>query len=178
VNLPLVFVLSLYADADLLFPALLEHRGISHSVLVLLLALTPGVVLFGRRAITYFASAATHSLIGDFLVGHNRMLWSINKEQYGVGIATTSAANAVLEWVVSLLALLALLRTRDLRNLQTPRNSNLVLMAPSIAILALSLPSLWGIVTLESLIPSLLYLSVFSVAILNSTIPKMKRRNA
>ena len=64
INLPLLFLASVFPDIDLLIPGL-EHRGPLHSVVFFFVK---------KRVAPYFVAVIQHSIIGDFLTGEIQLL--------------------------------------------------------------------------------------------------------
>ncbi len=76
-NTPLIFVVSLLPDVDVLIPTL-EHRGLTHSIIVAIVLFLPIFITF-RRGLSYFAALASHSLIGDYFTAYGcKMFWPIS----------------------------------------------------------------------------------------------------
>src|SRR4030067_1789293 len=74
-NVPVLMVLSIIPDIDLLFGLEGFHRGPTHSVITALLIFVPFFVFYRQKAIPYFLALVSHSLIGDLLIGGNLQLF-------------------------------------------------------------------------------------------------------
>jgi len=167
VNVPLLFVLSIISDVDLLIPGL-DHRGPSHSIVVFLLFSIPAFMFYGKRALPYFLALAQHSIIGDYLTGGGvQLLWPANQTWYMITRANmASPANILTEWALFMASLAVLLRARDAQTLFGHHPSNLLLSIPVLTVL---LPSLFRFplrVPLELLIPHMVFLGLFVPSIL------------
>jgi len=166
VNIPLLFVVSIVSDADLLIPGL-RHRGPTHSLVVFLLFSIPLFILYGKRVLPYFTALAQHSFIGDYLMGGGvQILWPLSPHWYHLRIAMASIVSILAEWILFLLFLITLLRTKDAQTLFRVHSSNLLLFIPVFTVL---LPSLFNfplLVPSELLIPHMMYLGMFIASIL------------
>jgi len=70
INIPLLMVLSIIPDADIIFDQLTGaqlHRGPSHSVVVAVIAFIPFFIVYRKRALPYFIALISHSLMAFFL---------------------------------------------------------------------------------------------------------------
>ena len=116
INLPLIFLISVLPDIDLMIPSL-HHRGPSHSVVVFCLFFLPIFILLKKRAVPYFVALLQHSLIGDYVTGGNQLLWPVTPNWYGsgLGLKVTSPINILLEWILFLIALIIMFKTKDTR---------------------------------------------------------------
>ena len=165
INLPIVFLLSLIPDADLLVPVL-THRTATHSIIVAFAAFIPILILFKNRAVPYLMALVQHTLIGDFLTGGgSQMLWPLTSASYGLGVPIFSTANILMEWSSFLIAGLVMYRTKDLERLLRGRIAHVLLGVPIIAVLLPSLLRYPLPVPPELLIPHALYLIAFALSI-------------
>lgn len=167
VNVPLILVLSILPDADILFQSLIPniHRGPTHSIILLSIAFLPVFAIYRKRAIPYFAAILSHPLIGDFLVGQTKLLWPLQMN-FGIGIFMRSPTNMILEWSAFLVSIAVMLKTSDMRKFLQPHLSNLLLCIPAFTVLVptiLSFP-LGVPVWLEP--PHLFYMVLFAIAII------------
>lgn len=76
ISFPLVCLISVLPDVDLLLESLIVHRGPTHSV-VLAAVVFSVFYLWTHRGLPYFAAILTHSLIGDYLTGPTQLLWPL-----------------------------------------------------------------------------------------------------
>ncbi len=171
-NIPLLLLLSIIPDGDLLLiPSL--HRGPTHSIVTALLLFLPLFAYFHKKAIPYFIGLISHSLIADFFIGGQIMLlWPINQANFGLHeiglqyIDIRSPINIVAELILFIFAAFVLLKTSDINQFLKSRFTNLVLIIPIFTVL---LPSVIGypLNVPILLIPShLFYLILFLVSTL------------
>ena len=137
-NVPLVLVLSVLPDVDIALERLqvpfVEHRHITHSVIVTLIVFVPFFLVYRKAAVPYFLALIQHALIGDYLTGEVWLLWPFG-QSFSLGIGITSPLNIGLEWSVFVLSLLIMLKTEDMRDFFRPRKWNLALAIPTFTVL-------------------------------------------
>jgi membrane-bound metal-dependent hydrolase YbcI (DUF457 family) len=176
--IPLLFVVSVLPDIDLLIPGL-EHRGLTHSIIFLSLIFLPIFWLFGKRAAPYFIAVISHPLLGDYLAGGGvQLLWPATFQWYGIGIGITSLTNILAEWTFFLISLAVMFKTKDVWVLFQQHPSNLLLSIPIFTILLPALLSFPLHVPLALIIPHLAYLAIFTLSILidfKAILPKSKK---
>jgi membrane-bound metal-dependent hydrolase YbcI (DUF457 family) len=124
INIPLILFLSIIPDIDILFDFLFNsdiHRGPTHSIIVAIVVFIPFFLLYRQRATPYFAALASHSLIGDFLIGGQlQLLWPLSTNEFGARelgfpyINIYNPINVALEFTLFAIALAVMLKTRDL----------------------------------------------------------------
>jgi len=166
INLPLIFLLSIISDIDLLFPEI-KHRSITHSILTLTLASIPFIIHYRKTSIPYFAALTQHALIGDLITnGGVELLWPLTNHTYGLGIEQYGVTSITLEWLTFLLALTLLAKTNDWKTLFQNNQSNLLLTIPSAVILTSMLISIGTKIPATLLIPHMIFLSIFALSIL------------
>ena len=164
-NVPLLFVVAILPDGDLLIPGL-QHRGPLHSVILLSFLFLPALLVFRKRAIPPFVALLQHSLIGDYLTGTTQLLWPLTSHWYGAGIPLASLTNLILDWTLFLVSITVLLKTKDMHQLVQRHQSNIVLSVPVLTVLLPTLLQFPLYVPLELVIPHLVYLALFGYAIL------------
>jgi membrane-bound metal-dependent hydrolase YbcI (DUF457 family) len=165
VNVPLLLLASIISDFDLLIPGL-EHRGPTHSFILLTLLFLPLFIIYGKKVVPYFVALVQHSLVGDYVTGGVQLLWPLTTHIYGVVLEATSITAVVLEWVFFLASLAIMLKMKDLQMLLQRHPSNLLLSVPIATVL---LPTIAGFplsVPPELVVPHLIYLTLFTVSIL------------
>jgi len=166
INLPLVFLLGLIPDVDLLIPGL-HHRGLTHSMIISTITFIPLFVIYKKRAIPYFAALAQHIIIGDLLIGEGiQLLWPMTQTWYGLGTLITSPTDILLEWISFLTADVTMLATKDMQKLLYNHQSNLPLSVPTLTVLLPSFLHFPLAVPRTLLIPHLVYLGLFTVSLL------------
>ena len=164
INIPLLFLASVFPDIDLLIPGL-EHRGPLHSVVVFCFLFIPMFLLYKKRAVPYFVAVIQHSIIGDFLTGGTQLLWPVSLDMYGLGIGIDSLTNIALEWVLFIISIIIMFKAKDMLPLLKRNPSNLILSIPLMTVLLPSIITFPLYVPLVLLIPHLVYLFLFVFSI-------------
>jgi Predicted membrane-bound metal-dependent hydrolase (DUF457). len=183
INIPILLVLSILPDIDIVFDFLTGaqiHRGPTHSIVVATLVFIPAFIYLGKQAIPYFLALISHPLIGDFFIGgHLQLFWPLSNNEYGlhelgsIYIDIYSPINIVLEVSLFLVAMLVLYKSSDWKVFFKPNLTNLVLIIPIATVL---LPSTIGYPFSDSLllteptlaIAHLVYLALFAVAVVKT----------
>ena len=175
-NIPLVLVLSILPDIDILFGFLLQsdiHRGPTHSIIVAILVFIPFFIIYRKKAVPYFAALASHSLIGDFFIGGQlQLLWPLSTSEFGLyelGFPYINIYNPIdiaLEFALFVIALIVMLKTRDLFHFFRNNKLNLVLAIPIFTVLLPTFASYPLRVPLLLVLPHLFYLVLFSISVL------------
>jgi len=164
-NIPLLFLASILPDIDFIIPGL-QHRGTTHSIIVYMILFLPSFIVYKKRAVPYFVSAAQHSLLGDFLTGGGiQILWPITSNWYGIGVQMVGLTNIYLEWASFLASLMIMLKTKDVRTLFQHHPSNLLLTIPVFAIILPSFLSFPLVVPLQLIVPHLILLALLALSI-------------
>ena len=175
-NIPLVLVLSILPDSDIIFQFLFGsniHRGPTHSIIVAILIFIPVFIIYRKKATPYFAALASHSLIGDFFIGGQiQLLWPLSTREFGLPelgfpyINIESPINVALEFTIFIIATVVMFKTRDIHVFFRKRKLNLVLAVPIFTVL---LPTFLGYplhVPFLLVLPHLFYLVLFTIAVL------------
>jgi hypothetical protein len=164
-NIPAAFVLSIIPDVDLLFP-FIEHRGPTHSVVVMLVVFVPLFAVYGKKAVPYFLALAQHALIGDFIAGGGvQLFWPLTTQPYGIAIAIRSQINVGIEWMAFLAAVIIMIKTRDITKFFQAHKSNLLLAIPTFTTLLPTLARFPLDVPLWLVPPHIFFTIIFSTAI-------------
>lgn len=165
VSIPLILLLSVIPDVDILIPQL-QHRGPTHSIIAASILSIPFFIIYKKKTIPYFAALTQHFLIGDLIGGGNMQLfWPIDMQHYGMELGVKNPINMTLEWVLFIISILIMLKTNQIATLFKPRHSNLLLTIPTSTLL---LPTLLGFpLNVPTLLipPHLIYISIFSISI-------------
>jgi membrane-bound metal-dependent hydrolase YbcI (DUF457 family) len=179
-NVPLLMVLSILPDIDIIYDLLFNteiHRGPTHSILFAVLLFAPIFLRYRKRAVPYFLALISHSLLGDFFIGGQlQLFWPFSRDSYGVtqfgsyDLSIDSTANIVLEVTLFAVAISTLYKTRDWKIFFKSDKTNLVLVIPIITVL---LPSTIGYPFTTPLIFSqptlavahIIYLILFIIAV-------------
>ena len=165
-NIPLVMVLSVLPDIDLIVPAF--HRGPSHSVVTALIVFLPIFILYAEKAVPYFLALVSHSLIGDLIGGRVQLLWPLSQGMYGTNllyVRITDPANIALELILFAVATAIMFKTKDLFLFFKAKRSNLILMIPILTVLLPTFAAYPLQVPLLLVAPHLFYLAIFSIAV-------------
>jgi membrane-bound metal-dependent hydrolase YbcI (DUF457 family) len=175
VNLPLILLLSIIPDIDILIQQL-EHRGPTHSIIVATILFIPFLVIYKKKAIPYFAALIQHFLIGDFISGGNiQLFWPINTQFYGIKVGIENPVNIALEWILFTASIFTLFKTNQIITLFRHHNSNFLLLIPTSTVL---LPIFLGFpltVPVSMIPPHLICSSIFSASIIVNLTELSKR---
>ena len=174
-NIPLILVLSIIPDIDILFDFLFNsdiHRGPTHSVIMAILIFIPFFVLYRKKSVPYFVALASHSLIADLIIGGNlQLLWPLSASEFGLYelgfpyIDIYSPINIALEFTLFIVALLVMLKTRDILHFFRNNKLNLVLVIPIFTVLLPTLASYPLTVPILLILPHLFYLLLFAISV-------------
>jgi membrane-bound metal-dependent hydrolase YbcI (DUF457 family) len=170
-NMPLILTLSIIPDIDIIFEFLLKspiHRGPTHSIITAILVFIPFFLLYRQKATPYFAAFASHSLIGDFLIGGQiQLLWPLSTNEYGFrGINIYDPVNIALEFTLFAIALIFMFKTRDVFRFFQTSKLNLILAIPIFTVLLPTFASYPLSVPDLLVVPHLFYLVLFSISVL------------
>ena len=175
-NIPLIVTLSIIPDIDILFEFLLGssiHRGPTHSIITAILIFIPFFLLYRQKATPYFAALASHSLIGDFLIGGQiQLLWPLSTNEYGLHelgfpyINIYDPVNIALEFTLFAIAIIIMFKTRDVFRFFRNSKLNLILAIPIFTVLLPTFASYPLHVPFLLVVPHLFYLLVFSISII------------
>ncbi len=189
-NIPILLVLSILPDVDIIFDYLTNsqiHRGPTHSIVVATLAFIPFFIIYRKRAIPYFLASISHPLIGDFFIGGRlQLFWPLSTNEYGLHelgsyyIGIFNPVNIALELTLFVIATFILYKSGDWKIFLKSNKTNLVLIFPIATVL---LPSTIGYPFNNSLLLSepllalahLFYLVLFSLAVLKTLISIFKK---
>lgn len=177
-NVPLVMVLSVAPDIDILIPQL-THRGPLHSIVVAAMVFLPVFLLFKKAAAPYLAALVSHSLIGDFVAGGRvQLFWPVTAGFFGVEMSIKSPLNMTLEWLLFAAAFVVIIKAGHITLFLEPHYSNLLLVVPVLTVL---LPTLlaFPLDVPVWLVPlHLVFMLLFGVAILLAlfNLPKTLRK--
>lgn len=130
VYLPMLWICALAPDIDFLFSRYIAHRGPTHSILVAVALFVPIFLIFKKNGLPYFTALASHTLIGDFFIPSEQLLWPISKDYYGapsyMSLAYDSASALVIEMILFTLMLIVMgISYQRHRTLMPPTNKRL-----------------------------------------------------
>jgi len=168
-NIPLILVLSILPDADILLGISELHRGPTHSLISALIVFIPFFALYRRKALPYFLALISHSLISDFLIGGQIMLfWPLTSNFFRLPIYINiwSIVNITLEWTLFAVSTIVMFKTGDLSLFFHNKKSNLLLAIPIGTVLLPTFVSYPLQVPLLLMPPHLFYLVLFSISVL------------
>ena len=116
INIPVIWILSLLPDIDLLIPGL-RHRGPTHSIIVALIIFTPLFIIASWKANPYFVALASHSLIGDYFTGKTQLFWPLSLEwlEYERAMRMGSVFEIFTEFALFAVMIAILILSRDRR---------------------------------------------------------------
>jgi len=151
VNVPLLLVLSIIPDMDIIFDYFTgaqTHRGPTHSLVVAVVIFTPLFIHYGKQAIPYLLALISHFMIADFFIGGQlQLFWPLTTQQFGfyeLGfcyINIWSSINILTEIMLFAVVMALLYKTGDLQAFFKADKLNLVLFVPLVCVL---LPSTIG----------------------------------
>ncbi len=165
INIPLVFLASVFPDIDILIPSL-EHRGPLHSILLFCLVFIPIFAVYKKRAVPYFVALIQHIIIGDFIVGGDlQLLWPLSTSVYGFEVGMGSLLHIALEWLLFLISMAVMIKAKDMFLLFKPDSSNTILAIPIMTVLLPTVISFPLYVPLSLIIPHIIYLVLLACPI-------------
>jgi membrane-bound metal-dependent hydrolase YbcI (DUF457 family) len=189
VNIPLLLVLSIIPDIDILFiPSM--HRGPTHSIISATLVFIPFFIAYRKIAVPYFLALISHSLIGDFFIGGKlQLFWPLTPAQYGLHelnsyyIGIEDPVNVALELTLLLVSIVVMLKTKDIIRFFNGNKSNLILTIPIFTVL---LPTFVGYpfdIPLITVLPAeaaghVFYIVLFAVSVLTALKKILKRKSS
>ncbi len=167
-NIPIVLLVSVLPDIDILIPQL-QHRGPAHSMIIATIIFAPVFAIYAKRAAPYYVAFIQHSLVGDYFTGGQmQLLWPLSRQYYGLEISIKSATNMTVEWTAFAVALIVMARAGDLASFFKPRHSNLILAIPTSTVLLPTLLSFPLDVPIVLVPPHILFILVFSASVVIS----------
>jgi hypothetical protein len=165
-NLPLLFLASVFPDIDIIIPGLI-HRGPLHSAILFCILFIPVFAIFRKSAAPYFIAVIQHIVIGDYFIGGQlQLLWPLMPDNYGYYICMTSLTNVFLEWGFFIIAMAFMIKTKDILLLFTPNPSNTILSIPVLTVLLPTTISFPIEVPPALIIPHLAFLILFTIPII------------
>lgn len=168
-NYPLLFTISIIPDFDFLFLSFVRHRGPTHSLIFTIIVCFPFILIYKKKVTPYFLALISHSIIGD-IYGYNgtQLFWPINTDWiYISNINNTSSA--LIELILFIIIMIIMLYNKDLEKILFTKNQRISWLIPLGAVLGPILinTSNYNIFFPNVLlVPSLIYLFIFSYAII------------
>jgi len=167
-NIPLLFLMAIVPDIDILIPTL-PHRGPTHSLVIYSIALVPFYLIFGKKALIYYTSICSHTLLGDLVFTGGalgvQIFWPLTSTEYS-GLSMSLVYDVPVEWLCFSASMGLMVYVRDLPKMFEPHPLNLLLTIP---VLTIILPVFIGFppgVPSGLFIPHLVYLAIISFSIL------------
>jgi membrane-bound metal-dependent hydrolase YbcI (DUF457 family) len=167
-NIPLVLMLSILPDADILLRGIpfIQHRGATHSILSALILFAPFLIVYRKQAVPYFVALVQHGLVGDYIAGGRvQLFWPLTQMYFGISLDMRSVPNQAIEWTMFLGATILLLKMKDYKEFFKPKASNLILIVPTLTVLLPTLLSTPVEVPAMLIPPHVFYLIIFATAI-------------
>lgn len=165
-NIPLVLMLSIIPDIDILIPQL-EHRGPFHSIIMATIVFIPVFVVYRKNALPYFIALIQHSLLSDFIAGgKTQLFWPITSQHYGIEMSIESPTNVTIELLAFLASMIIMLKTKDILVFLRPHYSNLILFIPTFTVLLPTFLNFPLKVPYMLLLPHITYLIFFLTSVL------------
>ena len=172
INLALIFTVSVLPDLDILLSNYLTHRGPTHSLLFSLLAFTLFFMIYRKKAIPYFVVLISHLLIGD-IYGPTRgvqLFWPFSAEWITIAfISNLSLLSIGFELTLFTLAIVIVFVNKDFKKSFFHNSKRIHWLIPfgtvSGSLLIGVLNTTYNL-PLVLLIPSLIYLAIFSLPII------------
>ncbi len=170
INMPLILLLSVIPDVDILIPQL-QHRGPTHSIVAAFIVFIPFFIVYKKKATPYFTALTQHFLIGDFIVGGNiQLFWPITTQYYlspfGMNIGIKSPVNIAAEWILFIASISIMLKTNQAATFLKPHHSNLLLFIPLLTVLLPTFQNFPVNVPTWLILPHLAYIFIFSASII------------
>ncbi|MGB9915386.1 MAG: metal-dependent hydrolase [Candidatus Bathyarchaeales archaeon] len=168
-NIPLMLVLSIIPDIDILFEPLVAdiHRGPSHSLITAIIVFISFFIIYRQKAAPYFVALISHSLLGDFIIGGQiQLFWPLSTNKLGLAyIDITDPINITLEFTLFIVTLAVMLKTYDFTHFLQNSKLNLILAIPIFTVLLPTFTSYPLSVPILLIPPHLFYLILFSISI-------------
>jgi hypothetical protein len=182
-NVPLILVLSIIPDIDILTGVDAFHRGPTHSAILALLVFIPVFAIYRKKAVPYFLALVSHSLIGDLFIGGNiQLLWPIYTNKVSLypfipKIEIFSPVNVALELTLFIAATLVMFKTKDLQLFFRKNTTNLLLIIPIATVLLPTFLAYPLSVPILLVPPHLFYLGLFTIAVFIVLMSLLDRHN-
>lgn len=165
-SIPLILTLSVIPDVDILIPYV-EHRGPFHSIIMAFLIFIPIFAFYRRSAAPYFIALTQHALLGDFVAGGQvQLLWPLTSQTFGIEMNIKSSINITLEWLLFITATIVMMKTKDIRVILQPHNSNLILLIPTFTVILPTFLSFPLEVPIALIPPHIIYITLFLTSLL------------
>ncbi len=183
-NVPLLMVLSILPDIDILAGIEGFHRGPTHSLITATLVFIPFFIAYRQKALPYFIALISHDF-ADLVIGGNlQLFWPLSTRSFYMPapfplIKINSTLNVAIETTLFAAAIIMLALTRDYRVFFKRKLSNLTLIIPIFTVLLPTFIAYPLEVPMLLVPPHLFFLILFAIAItiLALTAPKPRKPN-
>ncbi|MCK4933604.1 metal-dependent hydrolase [Candidatus Bathyarchaeota archaeon] len=170
INIPSLFVASIIPDIDLLIPGI-EHRGPTHSIILLFFASILLFVVWKKKAIPFIAALISHPVLGDYLTSTCRvqgiqLFFPLTKNWFYGSFQALNTAFVFLEVILLGIMLLLLVMTKDLQFFTQSHSSNILFAVPIVTALLPVFTQFPIPVPTALIIPHLILIILLSVPIL------------
>lgn len=137
-SIPLLLLMGALPDFDLLFPFIMGHGTVTHTVWVWLVPFAVLAVFLGWRILPYAVGVFQHFLLGDSVMYGVAFLYPVTDVTFRLGVGIPSAADTVIETGL-LLGLIVYLRlSGDLTRIFAVARRNLWMILPFATLVGLS----------------------------------------
>ena len=176
----LIFTVSVIPDIDILMPNLLIHRGPTHSLFFSLLVFAPFFVIYRKKAIPYFIVLLSHLLIGDIYgpIRGIQLFWPFSTDWITIAIISNLGLVSIgFELTMFTISSFIILLKKDFQKSFLDSENRIYWLIPFGSVLGPLL--IEGINTPYNLplllvIPSIIYLAIFSLPIIGIKRTKTK----
>jgi len=134
----LLLLAGVIPDFDVLFPSLIRHHTITHSIVYWIPVLLALGIIFRKRAVPIAIGIVQHFLVGDFLVGASPLLLPLSDIKVGLSLGMPSAADTIIELSVLVAVFAYAWANGDARNVIAGRRENILMIIPLVAMVGLS----------------------------------------
>ncbi len=177
-NMPILLAVSVIPDIDLIFSNVMDHRGLTHSIIVIVALMIPLLFYYRKTVLPYAAALLSHVFLGDFFTGGIEFLWPITKEAYGYNFAVNSLTISALELALFFVSIILMYKMKDLQTLFKPIKYSIFLIVPFGAIIGplILFGELGDSMSLLLVIPSLFWIGVFAYSMLKNLVHTVKSK--
>lgn len=148
-------------------------------MILLTVLFIPLFIRYRAKAVPYYLAIIQHPLVADYFVGgHVQLFWPLTTQYYGIGISIMSPENTAAELAAFLVAMILMLKTKDVKTLLQPHKSNLILLIPTATVLLPTFARYPLDVPVLLVAPHLVYMFVFAVSIVIVIVHAARTRRA
>jgi membrane-bound metal-dependent hydrolase YbcI (DUF457 family) len=167
-----MFAISVLPDIDVVLPTILQHRGPTHSVSIILLLFLPVLAIYGKKAIPYLIALLSHPLIGDIYsnMEGTQLFWPISTNWYKIAsISNKGLLSVSFELTLFIVSIAIIIYKKEFQKTFFNNTNRIYWLAPLPFVLG---PLLLGqidsayILPFLLIFPSLFYTAIFSLSII------------